>query len=222
MARRHFVDYLSVGAGCTFLLLAGFIVVRPGGLFHDDLVRWKLNHLVSVKWDSLSNVNPRFRLGEADAAYRLVEFIDYQCGYCRTFADTARALLQAHENISLAVRQLPRPGDDRSRLAALAAICAGFQRHFANMHDYLLSDTTWRRDKHLTSMALAAGITDTTTFTDCITSNKAARVLAADSSWAARLRLQATPVLVSRRVGLHPGIASIAAISSWLLPSKRH
>lgn len=222
MARRHFMDYLSLGAGCTFLLLAGFIVVRPGGLFHDDLIRWKMNRLVSSKWDSISGVGPNFRLGKADATYSLVEFIDYQCSYCRAFADTARTLLRIHPDISLAVRQLPRPGDARSRVAALAAVCAGLQQRFAAMHDYLISDTTWRHSSSPASIAHAAGLVDTLTFKKCITSDEAAQVLARDSSWAARFRLQETPVLMSRRVGLHPGLASVTAISSWLLPTNSH
>jgi protein-disulfide isomerase len=220
VARRHFMDYLSLGAGCTFLLLAGFIFVRPGGLLHNGLIRWRMNRLVSAKWDSIAAVSPHFRLGGAGASHSLVEFIDYQCSYCRAFADTARTLLEVHRDIAIAVRQLPRPGDDRSRMAALAAICAGFQQRFAAMHHYLLSDTSWQRSQSPASMARAAGLADTATFMKCITSPEAAQLLALDSSWAVRFRLQETPVLMSRNSGLHRGLASVKEISSWLLPSN--
>jgi protein-disulfide isomerase len=74
--------------------------------------------------------------GPADAPITIIEFADFNCGYCRRFYEqTLGALMNAYPNqIRFVFRDLPVVGGFE---AAQAAECADEQGAFWEYHDYL-------------------------------------------------------------------------------------
>ena len=82
-------------------------------------------------------------LGAADAPVEVVEYLDYQCPYCKQFADGAEQQLRedyvANGQVRFVVRNLAFIGDE-SIWAAEAAECAEDQDRFWDYHDKLFAE----------------------------------------------------------------------------------
>jgi protein-disulfide isomerase len=81
--------------------------------------------------------------GPADAPVEIVEFVDFQCPYCRQAAtDILPALREAYgDDLRLVVRHLPLEIHPVARAASRAALAADRQGAFWGFHDAL-----WRSD----------------------------------------------------------------------------
>jgi protein-disulfide isomerase len=78
--------------------------------------------------------------GPADALVTLVEFSDYQCPYCRQAHSTVTQVEKKYAGkIRLVMKQYPLPFHPQARPAALAAIAAGMQGRYWEMHDRLFA-----------------------------------------------------------------------------------
>ncbi|MGZ5959434.1 MAG: DsbA family protein, partial [Myxococcaceae bacterium] len=76
--------------------------------------------------------------GPADALVTLVEFSDYQCPYCRQAHATVTQVEKKYAGkLRLVMKQYPLPFHPQARPAALAAIAAGMQGRYWEMHDRL-------------------------------------------------------------------------------------
>lgn len=76
--------------------------------------------------------------GPADALVTLMEFSDYQCPYCRQAHATVTQVEKKYAGkIRLVMKQYPLPFHPQARPAALAAIAAGMQGRYWEMHDRL-------------------------------------------------------------------------------------
>ena len=78
--------------------------------------------------------------GPARASITVVEFADYQCPFCARAEATVHAIEQAHPgDVRIVFKNLPLPIHEHARLMARAAVAAGAQGHFWEMHDRLLA-----------------------------------------------------------------------------------
>ncbi|MEZ4752836.1 MAG: thioredoxin domain-containing protein [Bdellovibrionota bacterium] len=79
--------------------------------------------------------------GPKDAKVTIIEFSDYQCPYCKRGADTMDELLKAYPNdLNLVFKNLPLPFHKQAKPAAKAALAAGKQGKFWEMHDRLFNN----------------------------------------------------------------------------------
>jgi protein-disulfide isomerase len=77
--------------------------------------------------------------GPLDAPVTIVEFVDYQSEACRSAASALGKVLEARQGkIRLAIKYLPGASLD-AHLAAKAALAAGAQGKFREMHERLLA-----------------------------------------------------------------------------------
>jgi protein-disulfide isomerase len=211
-------DRASLVVGWLFLIGAGVMLVLPGGAVRGWWLERRevsrVRQMVVRGWADLESGTGL--IGSGTSSVRLVEFVDYQCTYCRSLHDTLAAFLSqtGYAQEAVAIRQLPRIGDGRSRGAALSAICANAQGMFAEMHVYLLTDDGWRStsDVEWREVGRRIGVPDLDRFEACLRSEKAVAMLRSDSVWARRLGLRGTPVLLSQLGGLHTGMARMAEI----------
>ncbi|MEO1018376.1 MAG: DsbA family protein [Pseudomonadota bacterium] len=86
--------------------------------------------------------------GNPEGDVTLVEYFDYQCGYCRRMAPAMQALLEDDPNLRLVFKELPVLGPN-SMVAARAAMALSriapehyLSYHFALMHTSDLSEDT--------------------------------------------------------------------------------
>ena len=77
-------------------------------------------------------------LGNPDGDVTVVEFFDYNCGYCRrTFSDV-HALIKADSNLRVVMREWPILGEE-SVYAARAALASRAQGKYEEFHNALMS-----------------------------------------------------------------------------------
>ncbi len=94
--------------------------------------------------------------GDPHGDVTLVEFFDYNCGYCRASLPVIRDLLAADPHVRLVYRELPVLAES-SRAAARVSLLAARQGRFTRFHDALyaagpVSDAT------IEAAARAAGV----------------------------------------------------------------
>jgi protein-disulfide isomerase len=94
---------------------------------------------VSVTLDQSSADD--FVLGKADAPITIMEFFDYQCGYCglfheQVFPELKKAYIDTGK-VRFIFRDFPISGDQGSVLTAAFADCAGKQGKYLEAHDIL-------------------------------------------------------------------------------------
>lgn len=106
-------------------------------------------------------------LGAADAKVTIVEFADYQCGYCRKVYPTLRELLSEYEGkVRLVYRDYPLGGPNPQGMGpSIAANCAGVQGKYWEMHDQLMRNGDYSTSG-LETAATAAGL-DLAAWKDC-------------------------------------------------------
>jgi protein-disulfide isomerase len=78
--------------------------------------------------------------GPADASVTIVVFSDFQCPYCSRAEGTLTELQRLYPGrLRIVFKEHPLPMHDKARLAAKAALAAGDQGRFWEMHDSLFS-----------------------------------------------------------------------------------
>jgi protein-disulfide isomerase len=137
--------------------------------------------------------------GTASAQLVLIEFADFQCPYCRSFAqgtlgDLARDLVGPGK-LRIVFRNLPLNIHPLAAAAAEAALCADEQRLFWEMHDSLFSGGPRLSELNIQNAAKEAGL-NITDFNACITSQRMRRRVNADIDLAGRLGVKGTPAFL--------------------------
>jgi len=95
-------------------------------------------------------------LGNPQGDVTVVEYFDYNCGYCRASLSTLARLVQADPGVRIVFRELPVLNDE-SRLAARASLAAAAQGKFKPFHDALFAAGTVT-DATIASSARATGV----------------------------------------------------------------
>lgn len=77
-------------------------------------------------------------LGNPAGDVTVVEFLDYRCPYCKAMHQSIADMIAADGNVRVVVKEFPILGDD-SLFAARAALAAGKQSKYAEMHTALMT-----------------------------------------------------------------------------------
>ncbi len=86
------------------------------------------------------NLTPSFVTGEKNAKIKIVEFTDFECPFCERAFPTITAIMQKYAGkISLEYKSFPLSFHPNAQKAAEAALCAGDQGKFWEMHDDMFS-----------------------------------------------------------------------------------
>jgi protein-disulfide isomerase len=139
--------------------------------------------------------------GPDDAAVVIVEFSDFQCGYCgRWYQTTLPEILKAYpDQVKFVYRDYPIFGDDSVR-AAMAAECAEEQGHFWDFHNRLFDRLTQNEGTPLndeTFISYAADMEmDVDSFSECMATDRYAEEVLADYQAAQSYGLRGTPGFV--------------------------
>lgn len=111
-------------------------------------------------------------LGDQDAPVTMVEFTDYQCPYCRKFSVTTLPFIIKDYvetgKLRYIIRELPvESRHPFATKASEAALCAGDQGRYWEMHDKLFENQSRLRPEDLRSYAQALGL-NTELFDQCL------------------------------------------------------
>ena len=140
-------------------------------------------------------------IGPENAPVVIVEFSDFQCSYCgRWYQQTLPQILEAYPTqVKFVYRDFPIFGEDSFR-AAMATQCANDQGKFWEMHNRLFErevnqEQTPLSEDGLVAMASTLGL-DTSTFSECLSSQRYYDEVVADYQAAADYGLRGTPGFV--------------------------
>lgn len=86
--------------------------------------------------DDLEQNAPVF--GNLDGSVTLVEFFDYNCGYCRRAAPEVKAVLEASQDVRIIYREFPILGPG-SEVAARASLAARNQGKYQQFHEAMMA-----------------------------------------------------------------------------------
>ena len=76
--------------------------------------------------------------GNLDGSVTLVEFFDYNCGYCRRAAPEVKAVLEASKDVRIIYREFPILGPG-SEVAARASLAARNQGKYQQFHEAMMA-----------------------------------------------------------------------------------
>ena len=138
--------------------------------------------------------------GENDAPVTLIEFSDYQCPYCKRHATQVMpALITKYVDsgqLRIVMREYPIENLHRRAVpTSEAALCAGDQGKYWEMHDSLFNDQKANTDEDFQQMAASHGL-DVAAFTECMSSDQFMEQIKTDMAEGQRLGVSGTPSFV--------------------------
>jgi protein-disulfide isomerase len=165
--------------------------------------------------------------GSPDAALWIVEISDFQCPYCRMWHDsTFDSLMESYVRTGrarFAYLNLPLPNHANAMPAAEAAMCAGLQGKFWEMHDALFkAQQEWSGLANpwpvFTALATQRGV-DAAAVRSCADEDVLVPLIQADAARAVEAGVQSTPTFLIGSVmlsGAYPFEAMRQVIDSLL------
>src|SRR5687768_16532442 len=101
---------------------------------HDAVLEVESTRQAIVdKAEELYRTREELALGNPSAEIAIVEFFDYNCGYCRKDVTEVSKLLETDGNIKIIIKELPILGPN-STLAAKAALASAKQGKYPDFH----------------------------------------------------------------------------------------
>ena len=132
-------------------------------------------------------------LGPADAPVTIVQFAEYQCGFCARVAPTLDRILEEYDGqVRIVFKDFPLENHDRAIPAAVAARCAGDQGQYWEMNSLLLENQQALGDADFLRYGEQIGL-DPDTFETCLASGDHVAAVLADLEQGREAGVSATP-----------------------------
>jgi protein-disulfide isomerase len=133
------------------------------------------------------------RKGSDDALVTLVEFTDYQCPFCARAHTTVQKLQEQYGNkLRVVMKQNPLSFHPRAKPAAVAAMAAGEQGKYWEMHDKLFANARALEDADLEKYAQELKL-DMGRWKKDLTNPKFSQIIDRDQALAGQLGATGTP-----------------------------
>jgi protein-disulfide isomerase len=135
--------------------------------------------------------------GKVDAPITVVEYSDYQCPFCaRSYRDVMPKLQEEYIDtgkLRFVMREYPLSSIHKNATnASMAALCAGDQGKYWEMHDLLFENQKQLGVDNLKSFASTIGL-DTASFNECLDGKKTSGKVQKDMASASKLGMGGTP-----------------------------
>lgn len=133
-------------------------------------------------------------VGNAKGNVTVVEFFDYQCIHCKKMAPVMDSLVKKDSDLRIIYKEFPIFGKS-SETASKAALAAGMQNKYKQMHEALLSTEKRLDDKIVMDIAKSVGLDLKKLKTD-MDSKEVSDILDANRQLAEKLHLMGTPAFI--------------------------
>lgn len=155
--------------------------------------------------------------GSAEGDVTVVEFFDYQCGYCKRVAPVLKQLLVEDPKVRVLYKELPILGPE-SVLAAQAALAAHRQGKYERFHDLMMESPTRPSLDRILEVAQAVGL-DLGRLREDMESPAVKAALDKNHALAQAIGLRGTPAFV---VGseLIPGAADLETLHALVTKAR--
>jgi protein-disulfide isomerase len=135
--------------------------------------------------------------GNPDGSFTLVEFLDYQCAFCRRAQPDLSELIKSDGDIRLIVKEMPilGPGSDLAARAAIATLISKGPETYAALHERLMALQGEVTDVSLDHALTETGL-DPAEVRAAMADPEVDRRLAATRDLAGKLAIAGTPTFV--------------------------
>jgi len=161
--------------------------------FFDEL---KATHGVDIKLEPLRldvSVDDDPVKGPDDAAVTIIEFADYQCGYCAQVRATTDQIIEAYPTqVKFVFRDYPIPKHPRAARMSEAANCAKEQGKFWEYHNHLFDNMRANADTDLKKYATELEL-DADSFNACLDEGRYAEEVQKDFEDGQAVGVSGTP-----------------------------
>ena len=134
------------------------------------------------------------RIGNLDSKLIIVEFVDYNCGYCKKTLPAISKLMKNFDNIQIVFIDFPILSES-SEIAARAALAANEQNAYFEYHTILLNNTKSINDEFLYKIAKDLSL-DIKKFKKDISSEKIKNNIIKNIKFANSLKIRGTPTFI--------------------------
>ena len=134
------------------------------------------------------------RIGNLDSKLIIVEFVDYNCGYCKKTLPTISKLMKNFDNIQIVFIDYPILSES-SEIAARAALAANEQNAYFQYHTILLNNTKSINEEFLYKIAKDLSL-DIKKFKKDISSEKIKNNIIQNIQFANSLKIRGTPTFI--------------------------
>lgn len=142
-------------------------------------------------YDVLDDTTPV--VGASEPSLVLVEFANFQCGFCARFSNSVAAVMdEFSDQLQVGFRHFPAPGHEYSRQAAIAAVCAQRQDKFYEMKTALFNASPQLDPNTIARLARNLSL-DMDEFELCLRDPSADEFVSADQDAGRRAGVNATP-----------------------------
>lgn len=141
--------------------------------------------------DLLENAPGDPILGNPDGTITLVEFFDYQCGYCKAMMEPLRAVMEEYDNLRIVMKEFPILGEP-SGMAARASLAADLQGLYSEFHMALLGHRGRLTETAILQVAREVGLDMARLATD-MDSPEVAAIIDRNRALAQQLQIEGTP-----------------------------
>ena len=132
-------------------------------------------------------------VGAADAPVTVIQFAEYQCGFCQAVTPTVRKLQADYDGkVRFVFKDFPLSGHGRAIPAAIAARCAGEQGSYWEMNKILLENQRHLSDADIAGYAEGLGF-EMEAFQACTRSGKYETAIYEDLEQGRLAGVEATP-----------------------------
>ena len=143
-----------------------------------------------------------FSKGPDDAPITIVEFADFECGYCSRAGDTMKQVMDKYPGkVRVVYRDFPLSFHQNAQPASVAARCAGAQGKYWEMHDTLFANQSSLNPESYIKWATELGL-DVEAFKACSDDPKQAAAVQADFEAGVKLGVNGTPAFFVNGVNL--------------------
>lgn len=153
--------------------------------------------LVAAHADALFEDGFSWVGGNPEGSFTLVEFLDYQCGFCRRAQPEIEQLIAADSDVRLIVKEMPilGPGSELAARAAVATMVLDGPEAYARLHTTLMGMKGQINDASLDRALVESGL-DPDTIRAALNDPEVERRLAETRALAESLAISGTPTFV--------------------------
>lgn len=172
----------------------------------------KQTSAISKNAKSLFRSEHDFVAGNSTGDVTMVEFFDYNCGYCKKGFPEVLSLIGADKNVRLVLKELPVIGGDNSVYAAKAAIAAKNQGKYWELHQAMFAFQGHVTPEVVDQLAQDAGV-DMAKLKKDMESAATTQVIEANMKLSDQMGISGTPAFVigDQVVGGYAPMADLAS-----------
>ena len=134
------------------------------------------------------------RIGNIDSKLIIVEFVDYNCGYCKKTLPTIAKLMKKFDNIQIVFIDYPILSES-SEIAARASLAANEQNAYFEYHTVLLNNKKSINEDTLYKIAKELSL-DIEKFKKDMSSEKIKNNIIKNVKFANSLKIRGTPTFI--------------------------